>query len=96
MGNDIIRRKDEEISMLRKELELLMGEREVLLRIAGAAAAFVAELDTRRLPEETWEAAELLAELLNATTEETLREALEAVKAHVVDEATEAEALRER
>jgi hypothetical protein len=86
MPHEIIQLKDEEISMLRKELELLMGEREILLRIAGAAAAFVAELDTSRLPPETYEAAELLAEFLNETTEETLREALDAVKAHVVPE----------
>ena len=37
--------KDQEIAMLRAELELLMGERQTLLRIAGAAASFVAELD---------------------------------------------------
>lgn len=84
MPHEIIQLKDEEIAMLRRELELLMGEREVLLRIAGAAAAFVAELDTAKLPAETYEAAELLAEFLNETTEDTLREALEAVKAHIV------------
>jgi hypothetical protein len=86
MPHQIIQLKDEEIQMLRRELELLMGERELLLRIAGAAAAFVAELDTQSLPEETWEAAELLAELLNGIPEETLREALEAVKAHIVSD----------
>jgi hypothetical protein len=86
MPHQIIQLKDEEIQMLRRELELLMGEREILLRIAGAAAAFVAELDTQSLPEETWEAAELLAELLNGIPEETLREALEAVKAHIVSD----------
>ena len=76
--------KDEEITMLRRELEILMGERQMLLRITGAAAAFVAELDTKNLPSETYEAAEMLAELLNETTEDTLRDALEAVKAHIV------------
>ncbi len=76
----------EEISMLRKELELLMAERLMLLRIAGAAAAFVAELDSSKLPAETYEAAEYLAEFLNELSEETLRDALHAVKAHVVGE----------
>jgi len=89
MPHQIIQLKDQEITMLRRELELLMGEREVLLRITGAAAAFVAELDTGKLPAETYEAAELLAELLNETTEDTLREALEAVKAHIVAEGEE-------
>ena len=76
--------KDQEIAMLRAELEMLMGERQTLLRITGAAAAFVAELDADVLPEETLEAAELLAEYINAAPEETVREALVIVKAEVV------------
>lgn len=76
--------KDQEIAMLRAELEMLMGERQTLLRITGAAAAFVAELDADVLPEETLEAAELLAEYINAAPEETMRDALEIVKAEVV------------
>lgn len=79
--------KDQEISMLRAELEMLMSERQTLLRITGAAAAFVAELDADVLPEETLEAAELLAEYLNAAPEETMRDALEIVKAEVIGEA---------
>lgn len=76
--------KDQEIAMLRTELEMLMGERQTLLRITGAAAAFVAELDADVLPEDTLEAAELLAECLNAAPDETMRDALEIVKAEVV------------
>lgn len=76
--------KDQEIAMLRSELEMLMGERQTLLRITGAAAAFVAELDADILPEDTLEAAELLAECLNAAPEETMRDALEIVKAEMV------------
>ncbi|MDP2154445.1 MAG: hypothetical protein Q8J61_00480 [Sulfuricella sp.] len=76
--------KDQEIAMLRAELEMLMGERQTLLRITGAAAAFVAELDADVLPEDTLEAAELLAEYINAAPEETVRDALEIVKAEVV------------
>lgn len=79
--------KDQEISMLRAELEMLMSERQTLLRITGAAAAFVAELDADVLPEETLEAAELLAEYINAAPEETMRDALEIVKAEVIGEA---------
>jgi len=78
--------KDHEISMLRAELEMLMSERQTLLRITGAAAAFVAELDADVLPEDTLEAAELLAEYINAAPEETMRDALEIVKAEVIGE----------
>jgi hypothetical protein len=76
--------KDQEIAMLRTELEMLMGERQTLLRIAGAAATFVAELDAGVLPENTLEAAEMLAECINAAPDETMRDALEIVKAEVV------------
>lgn len=73
----------DQIALLRSEIEILMAERRVLLHIAGAAAVFVAELDVERLPEETYEAAELLAEYLNRATEETILDALEAVKAEI-------------
>lgn len=86
MQEQVIQGKDQEISMLRQEMEMLMREREMLLRITGAAAAFVAELDTKSLPEDTYEAAEFLAEYLNELSEESLRDALEAVKAHVIGE----------
>lgn len=76
--------KDQEIAMLRAELEMLMSERQTLLRIAGAAAAFVAELDAGVLPEATLEAAEILAESINAAPEETMRDALEIIKAEMV------------
>ena len=78
--------KDQEISMLRSEMEILMKERQTLLKIAGAAAAFVAELDPDQLPQDTYDAADMLAECLNEVSEETLRDALEAVKAHIVPE----------
>lgn len=76
--------KDQEIAMLRSELEMLMNERQTLLRVAGSAAAFIAELDAHDLPENTLEAAEMLAEFLNAASEETMRDALEIVRAEVV------------
>jgi hypothetical protein len=73
----------EELSMLRAEVELLMREREGLLKIAGAAAAFVANTDPATLPEGAYEAADVLAESLNAVPEETLHDALASVKAEV-------------
>lgn len=90
MPHQLIQIKDQEISMLREEMEILMSERQMLLRITGAAAAFVAELDTKTLPANTYEAAEFLAEYLNELTEESLRDALEAVKAHVIGDGANA------
>ncbi|MFA7241429.1 MAG: hypothetical protein WC091_15055 [Sulfuricellaceae bacterium] len=78
--------KDQEITMLRAELEILMRERQTLLKIAGAAAVFVAELDPDQLPEDTYDAADILSEYLNEVSEETLHDALEAVKAEIVQE----------
>lgn len=72
---------EDQISLLRSQIEMLILERENLLRIAGAAAVFVAELDSEALPEATYEAAELLAESLNGLPEDSLRDALERVKA---------------
>ena len=40
----------QEIIMLRAELEMLMKERQTLLKVAGAAAVFVAELNPDDLP----------------------------------------------
>jgi hypothetical protein len=72
---------DEEIAMLRAELEGLMKERGNLLLTVGAAAAFVADMDSGTLPDSAIEAAELLASSLNELDEECLREALEMVAA---------------
>jgi hypothetical protein len=77
--------KEGEIRLLRKEIEMLMAERRQLLQVTGAAAVLVANLDVDRLPDEigTIDAAELLAEQLNSLSEETLRDALESVRAEV-------------
>jgi hypothetical protein len=75
--------KEQEIAMLRTELELLMKERQGLLKIAGAAAAFIANMDAQALPKAAYEAADLLAESLNSVPDETLRDALTAIKAEV-------------
>ncbi|MHB0974292.1 MAG: hypothetical protein ACYC0P_08615 [Thiobacillus sp.] len=77
--------KEDEIRLLRNEIEMLMNERRQLLQVTGAAAVFVANLDTESLPDETGtiDAAEMLAEQLNGLSEETLRDALESVGAEV-------------
>lgn len=62
--------------MLGQELELLMAERARLLRVAGAAAQFVAVMESRNLPEEVATEAEILAESVNALSEDTLKDAL--------------------
>ena len=65
--------------MLSKEIEILMAERARLLRVAGAAAQFVAVMDSSKLPEKVATEADILAESVNALAEDTLRDALSAV-----------------
>lgn len=76
---------ENEISLLRKELELLMLERQSLLRVTGAAAGLIAEMDSHDLPISTVEAADLLATTINKLSEETLQDALSSVHAEIVD-----------
>ena len=73
-----------EINMLRSELELLMREIQALLKVAGIAAGLIAELDSHELPISTVEAADLLATSINGLSEETLQDALSAVNAEIV------------
>ena len=77
--------KKDDVSLLRDEIEMLMNERRQLLQVTGAAAVFVANLDTDSLPDEadTIDAAEILAEQLNSFSEETLKDALESVRAEL-------------
>ncbi len=84
---------NEEVRLLREELEMLMLERQKLLQVVGAAAVLVANLDSRTLPDDqdTIDAAEVLAESLNALTEESLKDALDAVRAEFDAEAQRAE-----
>lgn len=72
--------------MLRRELEMLMGERQTLLRVVGASAALIASLDSKRLPVGAVESADQVATLINALSEETLQDALTAVRAEIEDE----------
>ena len=62
--------------MLSNEIELLMSERAKLLRVAGAAAQFVATMDGASLPPSLATEAEILAESVNALPEDTLKDAL--------------------
>lgn len=72
--------RERELSMLRGEIEILINERNHLLRATGAAAMFVAKLDTHVLPENTYEAADILAGAINQLPEETLRDAIDSVR----------------
>lgn len=74
-----------EINMLRTELEILMRERQSLLKVTGAAAGLIAEMDSHDLPISTVEAADLLATIINSLNEETLQDALSAVHAEIVE-----------
>jgi hypothetical protein len=74
---------NQEVAMLREELEMLIQERGRLLKVVGAAAVLVANTDPEDLREEAMDAAEMLSETLNALPEETLKDALESVQAEV-------------
>jgi hypothetical protein len=65
--------------MLSKEIEILMAERAKLLRAAGAAAQFVAVMDVSNLPGTVATEAEILAESVNALSEDTLKDALASI-----------------
>lgn len=84
---------NQEVRLLREELELLMLERQKLLHVVGAAAVLVANLDSETLPEDqdTIDAAELLAESLNSLSEESLKDALDSVRAEFDPEAQQEE-----
>lgn len=73
----------QEVELLSKEVEMLMNERARLLGVVGAAAVLVANMDAETLPEAAVDAAEELSEALNALPEETLKDALESVRAEI-------------
>lgn len=75
--------KEEEIAMLRTEVEMLVQERTNLLRIAGAAAVFIANTDIQQLPKQVVDAADVLATSVNVLSEDTLKDALESVSAEI-------------
>ncbi len=71
----------QEVAMLSDEVEILMRERNRLLKVVGAAAVLVANADPESFRNEAMDAAEMLSETLNALPEETLKDALESVQA---------------
>jgi len=75
--------REKEIALLREELEMLMRERQFLLRVVGASAALIASLDSKRLPVGAVEAADVVATTINCLSEETLQDALSAVHAEI-------------
>jgi hypothetical protein len=62
--------------MLRSEIEMMMSDREALLRAAGAAAKFVEQVNITKLPMSAIPFAEAMASAVNALSEDTLRDAL--------------------
>lgn len=76
-------KRDEEIALLRRELEMLMTERQTILRVVGASAALIACLDSKRLPVGAVEAADVVATTINCLSEETLQDALTSVHAEI-------------
>jgi hypothetical protein len=82
--------RDQEIALLREELEMLMGERQAILRVVGAATALIASLDSKRLPVGAVEAADMVATSINQLPEETLQDALAAVNAEIEEDASKA------
>ena len=53
--------REQEIALLRNELEMLMNERQAILRVVGSATALIASLDSKRLPVGAVEAADVVA-----------------------------------
>ena len=78
--------RDQEIALLRGELEMLMNERQSILRVVGASAALIASLDSKRLPVGAVEAADMVATSINGLSEETLQDALSAVNAEIEED----------
>ena len=68
------------VEMLRSEIELMVSDRDALLRIAGAAAKFVEKVNITKLPVSAIPLAEALASSVNALSEDSLKESLAAIK----------------
>ncbi len=73
----------QEVALLSNEIEMLMNERSKLLRVVGAAAVLVANTNAETLPIAAMGAADTLSEALNGLPDETLKDALESVRAQV-------------
>lgn len=84
-----IAQEGQELAMLRAELEILVQERSRLLKVAGAAAVFIANMDIKKLPKHVFDAADVLATSVNDLPEDTLRDSLECVGAEVAVDTAE-------
>jgi len=73
----------QEVDLLSREIEMLMNERAKMLRVVGAAAVLVANTDAAILPVTLVDAADVLSDALNGLPDETLKDALESVRAKV-------------
>lgn len=71
----------QEVALLSEEIEMLMQEREMLLKVAGAAAALISHADVQDLSEEVVADANKLSRLINKLPEDTLKDALESAQA---------------
>ncbi len=78
-----------EIDLLRAEIEILVQERARLLKIVGAAAVFVANMDVGKLPKHVLDAADVLATSINDLPKDSLLDALESVGAEVTVDSPE-------
>jgi hypothetical protein len=74
----------QETELLRQEIEILMNERERLLKVVGAAAVLIANTEADKLSGRAINAAEILSERLDSLPEETLKDSLESVQAEVL------------
>ncbi len=74
---------NEEEELLGEEVEMLMQERTMLLKVAGAAAKLIAHADAHDLPEELVNAADELSMAINALREDTLQDALDVAQGDV-------------
>ena len=70
----------QEVELLSEEVEMLMQERAMLLKVVGAAAMLISHANVQDLPGDVVDSAEQLSKALNALSEDTLKDALEAVQ----------------
>lgn len=65
------------LSMLRSEVEMLLEEDTRLMKVAGAAALFVSQLQGAALPQGALDAASTLATLVSGIPDDIMCEALD-------------------
>lgn len=73
----VARKQMDELSMLRTEVEMLVDEDVQLMKIAGAAALFVSQLQGADLPAGALDAASTLSKLICGISDDVMCEALD-------------------